>query len=442
MKYNVILIIIDALRAGNLACYGYNKSTSNNIDKLADTGVIFNNAFSTTNTTDSSLTSILSGKYPISHGIRTHAEQVTKEVISKFEKSDVAMLQELLNDHGYETVSIDYLNRFYKKGFQKCLPDSTRTSSNLKMISKKFFKKATKEGEKLTRIAVKNIEELSTKNKPFFLFLHYWDAHIPYDPPKKFLRYFPEYEYDHKEELAKIIKELAGIWKRRLKKFSKGINRTNQMAARYDASIRYVDEQIGYIVEALQQKNIFDDTLLVLTSDHGESLVEHGIYFDHHGLYDESIHVPLIIKFPKIYPSKEIDAFVQHTDIVPTILETLHVSLTQSFDGLSLMSMINTGDDIRNFIFAEESYTEQKKCIRTKEYKFISAETKNNALCRYCGVIHGGIEELYDLRKDPKETNNILSERPEIAFELKKKLEMYTEYLLNKKKKESIKNNT
>jgi arylsulfatase A-like enzyme len=453
MKYNVILIIIDALRSKNLGCYGYDKNTSIHIDALAKEGIIFNNAFSTTNTTDSSLTSILSGKYPLSHGIRTHAEQVTKDIISEFDKSDIKFVQEILRNNGYHTISIDYLNRWYKKGFDKCLPDTAKYPSIFNTIFKKFFrqspallqqvigrfrkkvfKKTSKEGERLTKITLKNINEFSITKEPFFLFLHYWDAHIPYNPPKNFLKYFPEQKYDQKMELTKIIKGLNGIWKRRLKIFTKGINTTNQMLARYDASIKYVDEQIGDIVGMLKQNNIFDDTLLIITSDHGESLTEHCIYFDHHGLYDESIHIPLIIKYPKINHPNRIDTFVQHVDIFPTILETLKIPLTHRIDGLSLTPMINKGDEIRNFIFAEESYTEKKKCIRTKEYKYISAETQNDALCRYCGATHGGIEELYDLRYDSKEMNNILSEKPEVALELKNRLENFTADLINKKK--------
>lgn len=452
MKQNVILIVIDALRARNLGCYGYSKNTSLNIDKLADEGILFKNAFSTTNATDSSITSLFSGKYPLSHGINTHAEQVTKDIVHKFEKSGIKFLQEILKKRGYKTVSIDYLNRWYKRGFDKCLPNTTESISILENILMKFFdnsplkiklsmikfqnkifKNGIVKGEKFTDIAVRNIIDFAKIKEPFFLFIHYWDVHLPYDPPKNFLKFFSEQEYNQKLELKKIINKINGIWGSRLKIFTENLKTTNEMLARYDACIKYVDQQIGKIIDTLKQYHIFDDTIIIITSDHGESLVEHGIYFDHHGLYDESIHVPLIIKLPKKMFSNRIDAFVQHIDIVPTILDTINIPFKDNFDGVSLLPMINNGVDIRDFIFAEESYTQKKKCIRTKEYKYISSETKMDAICRYCGITHGGNEELYNLINDPKETKNILSEKPEIVKELKNKLISFIDYLIDKK---------
>ena len=119
MKHkNIVLIGIDALRADHLGCYAYDKETSPNIDNLAKKGITFENAFSCINTTDPSFTTILSGKYPISHGIRNHSEKVTNSMLQNFYKQKIRFLSEILRDNGYKTIGIDWLGRWHKKGFE------------------------------------------------------------------------------------------------------------------------------------------------------------------------------------------------------------------------------------------------------------------------------------------------------------------------------------
>ncbi len=453
MRPNIIIIIIDALRSKNLGCYGYDKATSSNIDELAKNGVLFKNAFSTTNATDSSITSILSGEYPSTHGIKTHGEKVRKEHINTFERSGAVLLQEILKRKGYETIGIDFLNRWHKKGYKEYLPKEKTLSTFIKnvykkspqilkeierRIYKKIFPKRRKLGEMYTKIAINKIKEHSTRENPFFLFIHYWDTHIPYTPPKKFFRNFLKAKYREQRNINEILKEIDGEWKKRLKKFTEEIESTTEMLARYDGCIKYIDKKIEEIMVTLKNCNIFDDTLMILTSDHGESLTEHGIYFDHHGLYDESIKVPLIFSCPKKFDPMEIEEFVQHVDIFPTILEILGLRKSNNVDGISLLPLIKRKEKIRDFIFAEEAYTEKKMCIRTKTHKYIYSKSDEKAFCRYCGKIHGGREELYDLGSDPKEMENIVKEKPRLADRYKNDLLNFVSNLKRKGEKSLI----
>ena len=131
-KKNVVLIGIDALRADHLGCYGYDKETSPNIDDLSRNGVIFENAFSCSNATDPSFTTMLSGKYPISHGIRNHGAKVTNYMLQNFYKQEIKFLSETLKDNGYKTFGIDWLGRWHKKGFEYYLGEDMQKKHRLK----------------------------------------------------------------------------------------------------------------------------------------------------------------------------------------------------------------------------------------------------------------------------------------------------------------------
>lgn len=162
--------------------------------------------------------------------------------------------------------------------------------------------------------------------------------------------------------------------------------RTREQIVRYDAAITYVDHEIGKLVKHLETCGILDQTLLIVTADHGESFTEHGLIFTHLGLYDVTIHVPLILRYPDFTRNKKVKGFVQHFDILPTIMDILDIKY-KDYDG--------------------------KSAIRTNGYKYIQALSR---------IYQGPTKELYDVNKDPGETKNIISEKPNVANMLKKRL--------------------
>ena len=447
-KKNIVLIGIDALRADHLGCYAYNKETSPNIDNLAKKGITFENAFSCINTTDPSFTTILSGKYPISHGIRNHGEKVTNSMLQNFYKQKIKFLSEILRDNGYKTVGMDWLGRWHKKGFEYYLGDAPQ-KRHLKILSKivnqlpdtfsdkinKIYRRATSSKSSLTD---KSLELINNCNKPFFLFIHYWDVHTPYNAPESIYNELkPRGDGQELEELFVNIRNEK--WKEYLLKAAGKATTAEEVSAMYDSAIKYVDQEIGRLVKYFKEQGIYENTIFVITSDHGESLIEHGIFFDHHGLYDESIHIPLIFNNLPV-EGKRIKGFVQHVDIVPTLLDILNIPFKEAeFDGVSLVPLIRDEvNSLRSFIVAEESYTENKIAIRTNKWKYIYSPSKDAATCRFCGVIHGGIEELYHLGSDPKEMQNIVEEKPEIAKILRKNLFDWLSNLKSKEEKKLI----
>lgn len=486
-RINIIFIVVDALRARNLGCYGYSKPISPNIDGIAKGGVLFEEAYSCNVNTDSSLTTIFSGMHPLSHGIINHGSLVTEDELKEFYSSGIKLLPEILHSLGYITLGVDWLGRWHKRGYdyysgvlekRKVLPWKTRVHKGVKknviqlvckvwillkrafillpspafdkMLESKIFRFIRSRWKEASRIktsstfdddnaftatnkALKLMESvMKNSNQPFFLFIHYWDTHGPYNPSKEWLLDNEgAYEKFSKTRDAKMLMKLRD-WRSE--------SSDGELIARYDGSVFFVDTQIGRLIEGLEQHHILDNTLIVFTSDHGESLNEHGIYFTHHGLYDETIHVPLILRGPRLPKNKVIKGLVQHIDLVPTILDMLGAGMEDlDFDGKSLVPLVfNRIRQLHPAVYAGEVRYEHKRCIRTGRYKYIEALSKNDAVCKECGVIHGGVEELYDLKNDPQELESIVEKKPEMAKELKTQLSEWVEGLEQKKRRRLI----
>ncbi|MFQ6070928.1 MAG: sulfatase [Candidatus Aminicenantales bacterium] len=451
---NIILIVIDALRARSLSCYGGDEGRSRSIDALAEGGVLFEDVYSAWNTTDQSLTTILTGRYPRTHGIVRQGYRVKPEDIETFEKLEVKLLSEILQQEGYSTIAIDWMSRWFEKGYDYygykpegnlldkihyhliTLPavhvryilrslnilqiysrkrkfSLKRTWMSIKDVVKTFlftFELARIQDVAYVRGLAENLLR-KIKKRPFFLFLHIWDTHHPYHCPQSFIE---------KEERYLDSKEL--------------------LRKQYLGAVRYVDYQLGKFFRHLKEKKMMDETFIIVTSDHGESLTEHDIYFDHHGLYDETTHVPLIFHFPGAFPrGKKVKGFVQHVDILPTVCELLGIEESSyHFDGKSLFPLIRGEvDEIRPFVLSEESYAQRKMSLREEGFKYIYAPD-NEGMCIYCLRVHGGKEELYDLENDPAERRNIAPRRREKSRVMKDKLLSVIRSLNTKREKQLV----
>jgi arylsulfatase A-like enzyme len=449
---NIILIVIDALRARNLGYYSGNVHSSPNIDKIAENSALFENCYACWNTTDQSLTSILTGRHPRTHGIVHHGDKITSEDLKTFDKLNVKLLAEILQQIGYRTLAIDWMGRWFKRGFdyygytsrqrllQKLLyrifvlprvhlnymlanigllriyakkrRSSIRSSwKGLRDVFNTFrftFELARiQDAGHVTRLAAKLINQL--KNENFFLFLHYWDTHSPYNCPKK---YMPMNERSR--------------------------NPIDRFLLKYQGAVNYIDHNIGKLLNVLKEKKLMENTLFILTSDHGESLTEHDIFFDHHGLYDETTHVPLILHNAKIIgEAKRITGFVQHIDLAPTLCDLLDIEdKKMEFDGRSLLPLIKgEKEKIRDFAFNEESYVQRKIGLRTSHHKYIFAPD-GIGKCNYCQKVHAGPEELYSLDNDPKETVNRIREDKRAAGMMRHKVNDLIKKLDAKRRRE------
>jgi len=400
---NILLIAIDTLRADRLSCYGYQKETTPNLDRFAEEGIKFTNFFSQNSFTQPAFTTIYSGKYPITHNIVAQDGDVALD-------DNTPLLPEILQDNGYKTAAIDNLE-FMKDWFTRGY-DYYINPSKIENINPYVGIKA----EVLSDYAIEWLDD--NYQEDFFLFLHYWDPHMPYLPPVKQGKKFRSESVNDGRTLKDVMREPVYSFVAQF--YDEGVNIT-EIKDRYDAEVNYVDQQIDRVIQFLIDQQILDDTLVIFTADHGESLGEHGIYFDHTGLYDQSIHIPLIIRYPKLGVGKEIDNLTQQVDLTPTILDIVDIKdndIIEDMDGRSLLSLIKgEQNETIDYIYANESSWQCKRAIRSNKWKFIKAIEPD--------VFGNPMKELYDLEEDPLENNNLANERKDIADKLGRQLQSW-----------------
>ncbi|MDD5192069.1 MAG: sulfatase [Candidatus Nanoarchaeia archaeon] len=447
LKPNIIFIVMDALRAKNLSCYGYSRNTSPNIDLLAKQGILFEEAFSTNNTTNPSFLSIHSGRHLLKIDKDTFI--YNEKEISSFFNSGGVFIQEILKKLGYKTYCLNYLYDWQKKGFdfyfkQEELKPKSKLDVFLRKYPKIFKKikqfsyflatraylnylvsknlragiKPGKSAEDVTKKAIEIIDELKDKEN-FFIRIDYEDTHFPYYSGgiSKFKTDNDTNNFFDKISLNNANKRLIAVCRNSLKRDIK----VGEIIDNYDNAIYYNDAFIGNMIKKLRDENIFNNTIIFIFSDHGESLYEHEIYVDHAGIYDVCSRIPLIICGPGIPRNKKIKGLVQLEDITPTILDILNIKYNPlQFDGKGLFPLISSKNRIRESVFLEEIFNLKRKGLRTEDYKYIETPLKLES-----GEIVQREEpliELYNLKNDSEEKNNLASENKELVKEMQLKM--------------------
>ncbi len=391
----IIFISLDTLRADRLGCYGYPLPTSPYVDKIAKEGALFENAFASDIPTEVAHTSIFTGKVGLTSGVVSHG--ATSSYLPKHQQ----WLPSILQESGFTTAAVDNLYNL-KEWFAR----GHRYYINSKQSTRWI------DGKNINALAKPWIKE--HKDEDFFLFLHYWDPHTPYLPPKS---YIPSFYNQTKDPYAPANQSMEPAFNHAAYPFFKyhhydllgGITDTDYVNALYDAEIRYLDDLLKELDLFLEAEGLKEDTLLILFGDHGESLTEHDIYWDHCGLYDQTVHIPIIMRWPGQIPAnKRVQSLVQHVDIMPTILEWLQQDIPDDLDGKSLIPLIEgITDEHHQEIFLSECAWQAARGIRTERFKYI--ETYDS------GPFTRPPAELYDLLIDPDETKNLVDSLPDQA---------------------------
>lgn len=401
---NVILFSIDTLRADRLACYGHYRPTSPQIDRLAAAGAIFTECFSPHIPTFPGHTCMMTGRDVYAH--RVTSQSHTPEL-----SPDIPMLAEILQRSGYFTAAADNLGRWFSRGIEYTETYAWDTSEP----------HGWRKAESVNTAARKVIDAAARQDRPFFLFLHYWDPHTPYLPPAPFDRMF--YGGDEKDPANRSMDRVWEFqnFQRYFHEWMPGVTDIEFPKAQYDAEVAYVDACLAHVFARLEELRLVDDTLVVLTADHGEELDEHGCWFDHHGLYDPNTRIPLIVRLPGRIPAgNRIPGFVRSIDVTPTILDYAGLlDPTLRFEGTSLRPLIETPYGIArgtcDALFLTENTWMKKRAVRTHEWKLIVALEPD---------IHGFPPvELYHLTDDPSEKRNIAADRPDVVAALRSMLD-------------------
>jgi arylsulfatase A-like enzyme len=400
---NIILVSLDTTRADRLSCYGHFRRTSPHLDRLAEEGVLFTDFFSPHIPTFPGHTTMMTGK-------DIYAHQVTSQSHTPEPSEGVKMLAELLQEQGYFTAAADNLGRWFLRGFD--LYEGYRWDT-----SGKEWKRA----EAVTQASLKVLEAAAAQEKPFFLFLHFWDPHTPYLPPAPFHRMF--YEGDEKDPANH---SMDPVWefenfKHYFAEWMPGVTDIEFPKAQYDACIAYMDTCFAHLLSRLDELGLTTDTLLAVTADHGEELDEHAHWFDHHGLYDTNLHIPLLLRCPGQLPAGlRVGGLTNMLDLTPTLLDFLDLGPIAAREGMlgkSLLPLIHspasTARGTTDTLHITENTWMKKRGLRTHEWKLIiPLETPD---------LHGNSDiELYHLTDDPSELNNVATERPEVVAMLRR----------------------
>lgn len=415
---NILLIVNDTLRADHLGCYGYFRKTSPNMDELAKHGITFEEFYASGVCTGTSFTGIHTGLYPIHHGVYN----VTPPDLML---DDTPTLAEILRAQGYTTVAFDNLahNRswsqdpvHYYRGFENYVSDISNPNDWNDL------------GERVRADWYNDrlIPWLAThRQDKFFAFVHYWDVHQPYTQPESYRSLFQHKKGDLSDleirdaaagyryvpgwgQVDELYEGYGVVPEQR----SPGTVPSREASVDlYDGAVTYVDHCIGEVLGQLKKTGLLQDTLVIVTSDHGELLGQHGIY-THVNLYDANIHVPLIISCPgQLDQGKRVKGFASQVDLLPTILDLAGVANTAQVDGVSLRTLID-GENIREEVISEDGGG--IRAIRVGDWKLIF----------YC---QDAEVELYNVARDPMEIVNLAQQEEDKVKELMRKLHLWVE---------------
>jgi len=400
-KPNIILIGIDSLRAQSMSLYGYGRNTTPHLNKFAESATVFENNFSPHIPTTSGYAMMLTGRDCF--GTQIVALRHKGEM-----RSDIRTLQEIVKEAGYNTTCV---------GFKS--PSARSFDTYLEFEGwgagpDGYSHKA----ENLNKVTLPELERLAALDEPFLLFMRHMDPHSPYLPPPPYERMFyhgdecdPAKTTMHAPMTFKPFCDYFATW------MPQGITDAAYEVAQYDGAIAYMDACIQNIFTAIEELGLVDNTIVVCTADHGETLDEHECWFDHHGTYDNTLHVPLIIRYPgKIPAGKRVSGYTQLKDIVPTLLDLAGIDAPDEFDGKSLVPMAH-GDVITHeteFYFTECTWM-RKHGWRTPEWKLIVALEPD--------VHFKPPIELYNLLEDPLENNNLADTEPAVVAFLKARMD-------------------
>ena len=372
---NVVMISIDTLRADHLTCYGYKRDTTPNIDRLAFEGHRFTNAYTTIPTTLPAHASMFSSLYPRQLSTQRNGEKAPDKAV---------MLAEILEDSGYTTaafVSAMVMDKRYgsHQGFQSYNDLGSRVSCRAE--------------ETLDKATVW-LNDNKNNKKPFFLFTHFFDPHTPYYAPESFRRRFGAPNVKFLPNPPRLTDDVI-----------------SSSIAAYDAEIAYADWAIGELMKEMKGLGLDENTVVILVSDHGESLDElikrYKYSFDHgEFIYAHQLHVPLIIRMPKSLSENK--AIVHTTpvslvDVTPTILDVLGIEKLDSMVGRSLSPALRGEKLFHGPVFSERRTFGKlpPPLLRGESYSVIEGKW-------HLIFSSNREDELYNLADDPRETTNLL----------------------------------
>ncbi|MEK6733363.1 MAG: sulfatase [Candidatus Omnitrophota bacterium] len=387
---NIIFIVLDAARADHFSCYGYSKNTTPCIDAIAKKSILFENNFSQGTRTTTSVSSIFFSRYFTLDAIEDDAyiwgikKEYLWRLFMQFDSGQI-FLTKLLSMHGYRTALFSDHAYFDKKSYFASQFDESS-------INNKINKNIELDRNIKINTVIPEIISFIKKNKRSFIYWHILFPHTPYPPG-----------VENKELIGNADKETVELVRKKyVERPDDSADIFNEIEIEclkglYDSNLKYADSLVGILYEKLKSNKLLRNTMIIITSDHGEFLGDQGLLSHGESSWDSVIKTPLILYYQKLtYHETRINEFTQSIDIMPTIFDICGIKIPQgkSLDGNSLLGYLNKNVSSRIAVFGSDY-------IRTKKYKYIINK-----------------DMLYDLEQDPEEKNNIAYNEPAIKKEL------------------------
>lgn len=407
---NVVMILIDTLRADHLGCYGYARPISPNIDALAGEGTLFENAVAQSSWTGPSVASLFTSVYPSQHGMTQFGSTLA---------TGRPTLAEELRRGGYRTLAVSANFAFVNqrkgllRGFDQIEELSRRADPGEKS---ELLGISAVAGRLVTDRAIELLD--ASREDPFFLYVHYMDPHSSYQPNPTLATSQPGYQGPvdgSTDQLQQIVRGEIEIGERDLA----------QLISLYDGEIASVDTEVGRLLDHLRDIGAYDASVIVLLSDHGEEFLDHGSLFHMFTLYREQIHVPLILRRPGGYAGGlRVRSVVELVDIGPTLLELAGLADPRPIVGASLVSVMDGSADARSGTEEKAAFSElhgdpQVTAVwRAKKHR---TALTTQAWSLVAGEPRGAVE-LYDLAADPGQTRDRAAQQRPVLEALSQRL--------------------
>ena len=400
---NILILLMDTLRADRLGCYGYGKSTSPVVDQLAQRGTLFTRCYAPSDYTQASTASLFTGQYPLAHGY------VNSDYV--LEEANLTMA-EIFRDAGYTTAAFianGLAGRKYRmdQGFHEHFEKNRASAFELSEAATEFIGRHSREGD-----------------RPFLAYLHFLDVHDPHRiPAAEFSRMADPsaFVFDMQDTLLLETMVMRAWWSTVQKWRGEGEDAGEiaryfeDYSDLYDSSIAYWDEAVGAILEALRRNGLDRNTVVLVTSDHGEQLLEHGFFGHANSGYDVGLHVPLVLFDPaEDGIGRRVSRSVSLIDVLPTLLERAGMPVPEQVQGRSLWPFSRAeGSPVTDArpIYSEGTFYSNRpvgtliQTIREGRWKLILDRLRDS-------------KELYDLSRDPGETRNLLETEADAASRL------------------------
>ena len=403
-KPNLILLGIDSLRADHMSMYGYPCLTTPHMDKYSEQGAVFENTISPHIPTTPGYGSMLTGMDCFGTDVVAlrHEGKLGKHLIT---------LPEVLGKAGYETTCVGFAGNPASRGFKKYIDFEGWGS---------WESGRSHKAENLNNVSIPELKRLAGGKKPFFLFMRHMDPHSPYLPPRPFERaFYDRNEFDKKNKSLDPVMKFKPFCDYFASWVPPHCTDKDYIIAQYDGAVAYMDACISNIFATLQDLGIEEETLVVINSDHGETLYDHDCYFDHHGLYDCTLRIPLVFVYPGKVPADTwFEDYVHMKDIMPTILDLMGVKTKIRFDGRTLVPLLKGKPRVEEpEYYITECTWMRKHGWRTPQWKLIHALEPD---------VHFKPEvELYDMIRDPEENCNLAKKEPGVVAMLEARMQAH-----------------